>query len=191
MSREDADYLTGKLLVAMPTMPDNRFARSVIYMVAHNEEGAMGLVVNKPMGSIGFAELLDQLDIETDTPDVEEACKVLYGGPVESGRGFVLHTDDYRQDSTMPVDGDVYMTATVDILKAIANGHGPRQRLLALGYAGWAAGQLDEEIQRNDWLHAECDLDLLFAVDLSAKWERALAKIGIRPEMLSGQAGRA
>lgn len=191
MSREDADYLTGKLLVAMPTMPDNRFSRSVIYIVAHTEEGAMGLVVNKPMGSISFSELLDQLDIEAESLGLDDACKVLYGGPVESGRGFVLHTEDYLQEGTTPVDGDVYMTATIDILKAIAAGNGPRERLLALGYAGWAAGQLDEEIQRNDWLHVDCDLDLLFAVDLSAKWERALAKIGIRPEMLSGQAGRA
>lgn len=186
---DDSHYLTGQLLIAMPNMADPRFSKTVIYMCAHNEDGAMGLVINKPMPSLSFADLLDQLDIQV--PEPAEETQVLLGGPVEGGRGFVLHTTDFVREGTMVVDPSVAMTATIDILKAIASGEGPRAHLLALGYAGWGPGQLDSEIQANGWLSAPADEQLLFDTDLSTKWERAIAKLGIAPHMLSGDAGHA
>ena len=188
-------YLTGQLLIAMPTMTDPRFERTVIYLCAHNDEGAMGLVVNKPMASITFTELLEQLDIPPGEPMVMDQL-VLFGGPVESGRGFVLHSGDFMREGTMMVDdqalGDgVALTATLDILRAIADGQGPRHHALALGYAGWAPGQLDGEMQANGWLTAPADEEILFDRDLSTKWERAIAKLGISPAMLSGESGHA
>lgn len=186
---ESDHYLTGQLLIAMPTMADPRFARTVIYLCAHNADGAMGLVINKPMPSLSFGDLLEQLDIQIPLPT--EETQVLLGGPVEGGRGFVLHTTDFVRDGTMIVDEAVAMTATVDILKAIASGEGPRNHLLALGYAGWGPGQLDSEIQANGWLSAPADEKILFDTDLSTKWERAIAKLGIAPHMLSGDAGHA
>lgn len=185
----DESSLVGQLLVAMPGMPDPRFAKSVIYICAHNEEGAMGLVVNQPMDGIDFSGLLDQLDIESATPDQD--IRVLFGGPVEQGRGFVLHTPDYERGSTMMVDEHVSLTATIDILRSIATGAGPSQKLLALGYAGWGPGQLDGEMLENGWLTVEADPDILFDTDLDAKWARALAKLGVAPEQLSGIAGHA
>ena len=182
-------YLTGQLLVAMPNMADPRFARTVIYMCAHNADGAMGLVVNKPMPSLTFADLLEQLDIEAAAEVA--ALRVQVGGPVETGRGFVLHTTDFVREGTMMVDDHIALTATVDILRAIANGEGPDSHLLALGYAGWGPGQLDSEIQANGWLHAPADDAILFDADLSTKWERAIAKLGVTPAMLSGDAGHA
>ncbi len=187
---ENADaYLTGRFLVAMPGMPDTRFAKTVIYMCAHGPEGAMGLVVNKPIETISFPELLEQLDIPV--PPAGDGIAVLFGGPVEAGRGFVLHTADYTMDATMMVNDDVALTATVDILRAIAGGEGPKQRLLALGYAGWGAGQLDDEIRANGWLSVDADADLLFGTAAEDKWERAMAKIGVDPRMLSDDAGHA
>ncbi len=182
-------YLTGQLLIAMPNMADPRFARTVIYMCAHSAEGAMGLVINKPMPSISFRELLEQLDIPSG--EAVAMLRVHLGGPVESGRGFVLHTADFVREGTMVVDGRVALTATIDILRAIAAGEGPQQHLLALGYAGWGPGQLDAEIQANGWLHAPADETILFDADLSTKWERAIAKLGVSPAMLSGEAGHA
>ena len=182
-------YLTGQLLVAMPNMADPRFARTVIYMCAHNADGAMGLVVNKPMPSLTFSDLLEQLDIEAAAEVA--ALRVQVGGPVETGRGFVLHTTDFVREGTMMVDDHIALTATVDILRAIANGEGPDSHLLALGYAGWGPGQLDSEIQANGWLHAPADDAILFDADLSTKWERAIAKLGVTPAMLSGDAGHA
>ena len=182
-------YLSGQLLVAMPGMEDPRFAKTVIYMCAHNEDGAMGLVINRAIELLTFPDLLEQLGIETVDPDAR--INIQFGGPVESGRGFVLHSSDYSQDVTMVVDNDVALTATIDILKAIAVGDGPRQRLLALGYSGWGPGQLDAEIKRNGWLHVDADKELVFGLDLDGKWERAIRKIGIDPRMLSGEAGHA
>ena len=183
------EYLSGQLLVAMPGMEDPRFVKTVIYMCAHNEDGAMGLVINRAIESLTFPDLLEQLGIETVDPDAR--INIQFGGPVESGRGFVLHSSDYSQDVTMVVDNDVALTATIDILKAIAVGDGPRQRLLALGYSGWGPGQLDAEIKRNGWLHVDADKELVFGLDLDGKWERAIRKIGIDPRMLSGEAGHA
>ena len=182
-------YLSGQILVAMPGLTDPRFARTVIYMCAHSADGAMGLVLNRALESLTFPDLLEQLGIETDS--VEDPIKIHFGGPVESGRGFVLHTPDYVQDATLVVDGEIALTATVDILKAIAGGTGPRRCLLALGYAGWGPGQLDNEIKSNGWLNVAADDELIFGPDLDSKWDRAMGKIGIDPRMLSDTAGHA
>lgn len=182
-------YLAGQLLVAMPGMRDPRFQKTVIYMCAHNADGAMGLVINRALESLSFPDLLEQLGI--DSSGVGKQINVHFGGPVESGRGFVLHSPDYVQDATMVVDRDVALTATVDILKAIAGGTGPRQSLLALGYAGWGPGQLDSEIRGNGWLHVAADNELVFGPNLDAKWDRAMTKIGVNPLMLSDDAGHA
>lgn len=187
--KENDKYLVGQLLVAMPSMQDPRFAKSVIYMCAHNAEGAMGLVVNRTFESLTFPDLLEQLDIET-TPKTKRIC-VHFGGPVETGRGFVLHSPEYLQDGSLVVDSGFALTATVDILKDIAKGTGPRRCLLALGYAGWGPGQLDSEIRANGWLNVAADDELVFDDTLGTKWERAMAKIGIDPRMLSDIAGHA
>lgn len=187
-SKEDG-YLAGQLLVAMPQMLDERFAKSVIYLCAHTEDGAMGLVVNKLLENIDFPDLLDQLDL-SPSPGGDD-IRVHFGGPVESGRGFVLHTADYVQDATMVIDDQIAMTATTDILRDIADGDGPRNSLLALGYAGWGPGQLDTEIQANGWLSVAADDTLVFGTDPDTIWQGALAKIGIDVSMLSGDAGHA
>jgi len=181
-------YLDGQLLIAMPVMGDPRFERSVIYLCAHSAEGAMGIIVNRPAGSIDFPGLLVQLDIIKKA----ETLKVLKGGPVDTGRGFVLHSSDFFiKDATLRIDDGICLTATVDILKAIARGAGPKHAILALGYAGWAAGQLESEIQENGWLHCDADPDLIFGSDVEEKYQRALRKIGIDPGMLSNEAGHA
>lgn len=182
-------YLTGQLLIAMPTMSDPRFARTVIYLCAHTDKGAMGIVVNRLVDSISFPDLLEQLEIDTPTPP--DDIRVHFGGPVETGRGFVLHSADYLQDSSLQVDESTALTATIDILKDIASGGGPKQSLLALGYAGWSPGQLDAEIQANGWLTADADPELLYGADLDGKWDRALAKLGLDVAKLSGIAGHA
>ena len=190
LDQEERDgYLTGQLLIAMPNMRDPRFARSVIYVCAHNADGAMGLVVNRLVGSVTFPDLLEQLSIEGGTAC--EEIRVHFGGPVESGRGFVLHSGDYRHDSTLQVDEKMGLTATVDILTDIAQGRGPRRSLLALGYAGWGPGQLDSEFQANGWLSVAADETLVFDDDLNSKWERAIGKLGIDVSSLSGEAGHA
>jgi putative transcriptional regulator len=182
-------YLTGQLLVAMPQMRDPRFARSVIYMCAHSADGAMGLVVNRQVGSITFDDLLQQLNIGPNKRSDE--IRVHFGGPVEQGRGFVLHSSDYLQTGSLRVDDQVALTATLDILKEMAAGGGPRKSLLALGYAGWGPGQLDAEIQANGWLSVSSDEALVFDADLDHKWERAIGKIGIDFSQLSSDAGHA
>jgi putative transcriptional regulator len=186
---KSAGYLAGQMLIAMPQMRDARFSRSVVYVCAHTAEGAMGLVVNRLFSALSFPDLLEQLNIEP-TP-LCDPIRIHFGGPVEAGRGFVLHSADYVQDTTLLVEPDVALTATVDVLKAIAEGHGPRHSLLALGYAGWSAGQLDSEIRQNAWLNAPADEDLLFGEELDRKWERAIAKIGVDFGKLSGEAGHA
>ncbi len=190
-------YLDGQLLIAMPVMGDPRFERSVIYMCAHSSEGAMGIMVNRPAGSIDFPELLVQLNIinkaeQIKLPGNAESMKVLRGGPVDTGRGFVLHSSDfYLENATLKIADGICLTATVDILKAIAKGVGPKHAILALGYAGWAPGQLESEIQENGWLHCDADPDLIFGDDVEEKYVRALRKIGIDPGMLSNDAGHA
>ena len=190
-------YLDGRLLIAMPVMGDERFARSVIYLCAHSSEGAMGIIVNHPAGSIDFPQLLIQLGIikkgdQIKLPQNAENLKVLKGGPMDTGRGFVLHSSDFFiKDATLPIDEGICLTATVDILKAIAQGAGPKHAILALGYAGWSPGQLEDEIQRNGWLHCDADPDLIFGGNVEEKYLRALGKIGIDPAMLSSEAGHA
>ncbi len=184
-----AEYLTGQLLIAMPNMLDPRFARTVIYMCVHNAEGAMGLVVNKLVDTLTFPELLEQLEIET--LGVAPSVPIHFGGPVESGRGFVLHSGEYRKSGTIMVGETIGLTATIDILQDIAAERGPKHSLLALGYAGWGPGQLDGEIQQNAWLHVPADDALVFDTDFETKWERAIAKLGIDPSLLSADAGHA
>lgn len=182
-------FFAGHLLAAMPGMPDPRFARTVIYMCAHTKDGAMGLVINKPFTQLSFPDLLDQLGIKA--PPRAKAIRLRSGGPVESGRGFVLHSDDYMHEGTMPVLDGIALTATVDILKAMAEGGGPRRSLLALGYANWGPGQLENELTGNGWLTVPVDDDIVFDADLDTKWERALVKAGAHPSFLSGEAGHA
>jgi putative transcriptional regulator len=190
-------YLDGQVLVAMPTMHDERFSRSVIYLCAHSSEGAMGIVVNQPAPNIRFSDLLVQLDVIPgegliELPQHGEIVRVLKGGPVETQRGFVLHSADYFiENSTLPIDGGICLTATLDILKAIANGSGPESAVLALGYAGWAPGQLESEIQANGWLNCEADASLIFGADAEQKYDLAMKKIGIDPAKLSSAAGHA
>jgi putative transcriptional regulator len=190
VAEKEIKSLAGELLVAMPQMQDPRFARSVIYMCAHSEEaGAMGLVVNKPLESLTFEELLDHLKLEPAR--LNRPRPVHFGGPVDPGRGFVLHTADYHEDATLNIGSEFAVTATLDILRAIGSGGGPQKSLLALGYAGWAPGQLDAEIQANGWLSVAADPDLVFDADFDSKWQRALAKLGIDLSALSTDAGHA
>ncbi|WP_419903605.1 YqgE/AlgH family protein [Kiloniella sp.] len=188
-SSQGNGFLTGKLLIAMPQMTDPRFSRSVIYVCAHNEDGAMGLVVNQLIESLTFVDLLEQLGIKKT--DAASQIRVHFGGPVECGRGFVLHSSEYQQDSTMLVAGTIAMTATLDILNDIANNEGPNKSLLALGYAGWGPGQLTEELHQNGWLIADHDEDILFGSDLINKWDLAMSKIGIDPNLLSSESAHA
>jgi putative transcriptional regulator len=190
-------YLDGQCLIAMPGMADTRFSRSVVYVCAHSEDGAMGIIVNKPAADTRFPDLLVQLDvIPSDElirlPSQAEKLQVLRGGPVETKRGFVLHTADFFLESaTLPIDDGICLTATLDILRAIAIGSGPESAVLALGYAGWGAGQLESEIQANGWLHCAADPALLFDDGIDTKYTRALGKIGIDPAFLSSEAGHA
>jgi putative transcriptional regulator len=190
-------YLDGQMLIATPAMSDDRFARCLIYICAHSPEGAMGIVVNQPAANINFPDLLVQLDVipENDVIQVKarrEDIRVLKGGPVETGRGFVLHSADFFiENSTLPIDEGICLTATLDILKAIARGTGPANAILALGYAGWAPGQLESEIQKNGWLHCPADPELIFGTDTDQKYLKALRKIGIDIGMLSSDVGHA
>lgn len=182
-------YLGGQLLVAMPSLTDPRFARAVICICAHSADGAMGIVLNKPLETLSFEELLKQLEVQPLPP--QRQIRLLAGGPVEGGRGFVLHTADWESDASLKVSGDLALTASVDILKAIAGGGGPRHGLLALGYAGWGPGQLETEIQRNAWLNVTPDEALLFDSQPDMQWRQALAKLRIDPLLLSASAGHA
>jgi len=185
----DPGWLTGKFLVAMPGMADPRFTRAVIYICSHGPSGAMGLVVNRLFGEADFPMLLEQLNIESSsiTPDIP----VQFGGPVEMGRGFVLHSGEYLREGTTRIDDAVAVTATIEIIQDIAGGKGPARALMVLGYAGWGGGQLEEELKSNGWLTVGADEDILFSNDLDSKWERAMAKIGISPAMLSDTQGHA
>jgi putative transcriptional regulator len=188
-------FLDDQFLIAMPGMKDERFARSVIYVCAHSDEGAMGLIINQTQQML-FPDLLVQLGIMSEQevirlPRQARDFVVRNGGPVDRSRGFVLHSGDYRVESSLPVSPDVCLTATVDILRAISTGRGPRHALMALGYAGWGAGQLEGEIAENGWLTCPADPDLLFDADIERKYERILASIGVDPTRLSAAAGHA
>jgi putative transcriptional regulator len=190
-------YLDGKLLIAMPGMRDENFAGTVVYICAHSSEGAMGIVLNRDATDMTFGELLVQLEVigseqQIRLPDEVSGTLVLKGGPVETGRGFVLHSPDFFLDNaTLPINDGICLTATLDILKAMARDEGPAEALMALGYAGWAPGQLEREIRENGWLFCDADRDLVFSAEPSAKYDRALAKIGIDRLKLSPVAGTA
>lgn len=185
----EGSHLTGQVLIAMPAMTDPRFAQSVIYVCAHTDEGAMGIVVNKPLNAPTFTDLLRQLSIDPVPP--ARSIRLCSGGPVDNARGFVLHTSDWTGDGSLRVDERLALTASLDILKAIAAGGGPKEGVLALGYAGWGPGQLDHELHQNAWLSAPADLPILFDEDHASKWRRALAKLRIDPLLLSSDAGHA
>jgi putative transcriptional regulator len=195
--RSGRGYLDGQMLIAMPGMRDERFSRSLIYVCAHSSEGAMGIIVNHVAAHINFPDLLVQLEVIPaadliQLPQRVGSVKVLKGGPVETGRGFVLHSSDFFiENSTLPIDDGICLTATLDILKAMARGDGPASAVLALGYAGWAPGQLESEIQENGWLNCAADAELIFGSDIDGKYDRALRKLGIDLGMLSSEAGHA
>jgi putative transcriptional regulator len=190
-------YLDGQLLVAMPGMMDERFARAVIYICAHSPEGAMGIILNRPATNVNMQDLLVQLEIVPEfdrihLPEQVGRIQVLMGGPVETSRGFVLHSPDFHiAQSTLPIDDSVCLTATIDILRAIAQGRGPQNAVLALGYAGWGAGQLEVELQANGWLNCPADAELIFNTPADIRYEMALRRIGIEPAMLSMETGHA
>jgi putative transcriptional regulator len=192
-----SNFLDGQLLIAMPSMTDKRFARSVIYMCLHNDESAMGIIINQRANNVSFPKLLEELGVIETAADEEVPPAILdmavqVGGPVERGRGFVLHSADYSGGSTtLSIDKQVRLTNTIDILKAMARGRGPGRAILALGYAGWSPGQLEDEIQANCWLSCPADTDLVFDPNLELKYDRALALLGVDPSHLVGYAGHA
>lgn len=190
ISTEELPFLDGKFLVAMPGMGDPRFDHAVIFMCAHTPEGAMGLMINRPAHQLDFKALMEQLGIEGD--DAENGPQVLFGGPVEHGRGFVLHSTDYfTEGGTMAISDDFGMTATLDVLQDMADGKGPENRLLSLGYSGWGPGQLESEIQNNGWLICDADPSIVFETPWGKKWNAAMSSLGFDPAMLSAEGGRA
>jgi putative transcriptional regulator len=187
-------FLKGKLLIAMPSIQGDDFNHSVVFLCEHSAEGAMGLVLNKPAPQMIFSDLVEKLDLGRDAAPIDIEIlqmPVLLGGPVKQFQGFVLHSSDYKSDETLKVAPGYALTATVDVLKAIAAGKGPKRKILALGYAGWSAGQLEDEILRNGWLTSDADADLVFSGDIEKKHEAALKKLGVSPGMLSSEAGHA
>jgi putative transcriptional regulator len=183
-------FLLGKLLIALPGMPDPRFEKSVIFMCAHSDQGAIGIIVNKPFEGLSFRELVEKLDVQV-TAD-EPGPPIMFGGPVGTGQGFVLHTAEFpKSEATMPVTPDISLTASVDILRAIAEGRGPRKALFALGYAGWGPGQLEGELTTNGWIHCDADKRILFDLENDSKWRAALGTLGADISGLSAEAGRA
>ena len=187
---EEQKYITGQLLVASPQIIDSRFARSVILMCGHDANGAMGIIINQLIDDLTFKDLLDQLSIPP-AKDIYEDTPVHFGGPIEMGRGFVVHSTDYFHETSIRVSQDIALSSTTEILNLLIEGKGPSHKILVLGYAGWSAGQLETELQKNTWLQVEADMDLVFSLDLSSTWKRALRKIGVDPVLLSSQVGNA
>ena len=188
-SKGERGFLDGQFLIAMPGMADGNFSRSVVYICAHSSDGAMGFIINQPQ-QLSFVDILRHLKIVGDEdaillPDETRDFPIQKGGPVESGRGFVLHTDDYLTQSSIPVSDEICLTATVDIIRAMSRGRGPKKASLLLGYAGWGAGQIESEIANNGWLTCPADENLIFDSGLDDKYNRALALMGIHPAMLS------
>lgn len=192
---QERGFLDGQFLIAMPGLQDGNFVRSVIYICAHSPAGAMGFVINRAQ-PISFVDLLLHLDMleKERVPHLSDEIRhipVLVGGPVETGRGFVLHSDDYVSESSIPVNDDISLTATLDIVRAISDGKGPKQATMLLGYAGWGPGQLELELANNGWLNCPASDEIIFDRALDSKYERALALMGITPESLSTDAGHA
>jgi len=196
-AEHEPSYLEGQFLIAMPSVTGEPFSRAIVYVCAHSAEGAMGIVLNRPAAHMSLSDLLVQLEIIPEAerirlPKSVESVPVLMGGPVETSRGFVLHSPDYHiAQSTLPIDDSICLTATVDILRAIAQGRGPADAVLALGYAGWQAGQLESEIQANGWLTCPASTDLIFRAPVEARYELAMRVIGVNPARLSMEAGHA
>jgi putative transcriptional regulator len=192
---DKGNYLTGRMLLAMPGMGDPRFHRAVIFICAHDANGAMGLVINHRLPGLDLSQLLQQMNIRPadDAParPLTESLPVMSGGPVESARGFILHSSEFSQPDTIRVSDSFSVTGTVDALRAVAGGQGPDRMLFILGYAGWSSGQLDQEIQQNAWLVADANPDLVFGAPPDEKWDRGVRMLGVNPAMLSGDAGRA
>ena len=186
----DYQFLMGKLIIAMPYMPDAHFNQCVIYVCGHDSTGAMGLIVNKPLKSVNFMDLLEQMDVSPVRMNSPQP-PIRYGGPVEVGRGFVLHTADYIKESTVLINNHFALTATLDVLRAINHDTGPKNSILALGYVGWTAGQLEQEIQENCWLIIDATPDLIFNLDSENLWRLSMASIGVSPEILSLESGHA
>lgn len=195
MDKRERGFLDGQFLMAMPGLDDGNFARSVIYICAHSDAGAMGFIINRPQ-QITFTDILLHLKLVDSNdaimlPNRTREFPIQCGGPVESGRGFVLHSDDYLSESSIPVSDDISLTATLDIVRAISNGRGPQKATMMLGYAGWGPGQLENEIANNGWLNCPAAEDLIFDRGLDNKYERALALMGVDARMLSTDAGHA
>ena len=184
-------FLAGKLIIAMPTMSDPRFKRSVVCICAHNEDGAIGIIINKIIESLSFSKIIKQLKLKKNMNKDDYKDHIYFGGPVETERGFILHSSDYSSENSTSINSEISMTASTEILQALIDGNGPNKSIVALGYAGWGPGQLDTEIQSNAWLSVESDLELVFSAKTAEKWDMALEKIGVNPALLSTEAGRA
>ena len=184
-------FLAGKLIIAMPTMSDPRFKRSVVCICAHNEDGAIGIIINKIIESLSFSKIIKQLKLKKNMTRNDYKDHIYFGGPVETERGFILHSADYSSENSTSINSEISMTASTEILQALIDGNGPNKSIVALGYAGWGPGQLDTEIQSNAWLSVESDLELVFSAKTAEKWDMALEKIGVNPALLSTEAGRA
>lgn len=187
--QELSGYLTGQFLLAMPQMQDSRFEKTVIFICGHDANGAMGLVINKYLGDLTLRGLLDYLNLPQES--IKRDLPIYFGGPSDTGRGFVLHSDDFTHPGTVRLGNHISLTATVDILRSIAEGDGPKDCLLAMGYAGWGPGELDSELHSNRWLQVEADVDILFQTSIEKKWGKAIAKLGVTPEALSDELGQA
>ncbi|MDE1938390.1 MAG: YqgE/AlgH family protein [Alphaproteobacteria bacterium] len=186
----DESFLEGKLLIALPGMPDPRFEKSVIFMCAHSAQGAMGLIINKPIAGLTLRDLMPKISTDVAMPAFD--APIMFGGPVQIDRGYVLHSTEYSsQEATLSISSEICLTATIDVLNAISEGRGPAKSILALGYSGWGAGQIESELQANGWLHCDADMRLIFDVPSEAKWQSALAKLGADISGLSAEAGRA
>jgi len=189
-SKQDlSGYVAGQFLLAMPHMQDLRYEKAVIYICGHDTNGAMGLVVNKHLGDLTLKGLLEYLNLPKES--INRDLPIYFGGPVDTGRGFVLHSDDFTHPGTVPLGNHIALTATVDVLQSIAEGDGPKDCLLAMGYVGWGPGQLDSELHSNRWLQVEADPDTLFHIPIEQRWEKAIAKLGVTPESLSEEFGQA
>jgi putative transcriptional regulator len=189
LKQDLSGYLTGQFLLAMPHMQDPRFEKAIIYICGHDVNGAMGLVINKHLGSLTLKGLLEYLSLPQET--IKKDLPIYCGGPVDMGRGFILHSDDFAHTATVPLGNNISLTATVDVLQSIAEGKGPHECLLAMGYVGWGPGQLDSELHSNRWLQIEADSETLFQVPIEKKWEHAISKLGVAPEVLSEDFGQA
>jgi len=189
-SKQDlSGYLTGQFLLAMPYLSDPRYEKVIIYICGHDSNGAMGLVINKRLGDLTLKGLLEYLNLPQES--IKRELPIYFGGPVDTERGFILHSDDFSHPGTVSLTNHISLTATVDVLQAIASGGGPKDCLLAMGYVGWGPGQLDSELHSNRWIQEESDPEILFHVPIEKKWEAAIAKLGVSPEAFSEEFGQA